>query len=125
MQRKRPKYLNLLRIKQPLPAVVSFLHRVSGALLFFPGIPLLLCGLDTALSSSEDYARVQSLLAGPLLKVALTLSMWFFLHHFCAGIRFLALDLHYGSTLEQARTSSKAVLAAGVILTLLFSALMW
>ena len=69
-------------------------------------------------------ARVQSLLAGPLLKVALTLSMWFFLHHFCAGT-VSCLDLHYGSTLEQARTSSKAVLAAGVILTLLFSALMW
>ena len=77
------------------------------------------------LNSSEDYARFQSLLASPLLKVALTLSLWFFLHHFCAGIRFLALDLHYGSTLEQARSSSKTVLAAGFILTLLISALMW
>lgn len=125
MQRKRPKYLDLMEIRQPLPAVVSFLHRVSGALLFFPGIPLLLCSLDMILNSPEDHARFQSLLASPPLKVVLTLSLWFFLHHFCAGIRFLALDLHIGSTLEQARSSSKIVLAAGIILTLLISVLMW
>ncbi len=125
MQRKRPKYLDLMEIKQPLPAVVSLLHRVSGALLFFPGIPLLLCSLDMILNSQEDHARFQSLLAIPLIKVVLTLSLWFFLHHFCAGIRFLALDLHYGSTLEQARSSSKIVLAAGIILTLLISVLLW
>jgi succinate dehydrogenase / fumarate reductase cytochrome b subunit len=125
LQRKRPKYLDLMEIRQPLPAVVSFLHRVSGALLFFPGIPLLLCSLDMILNSPEDHARFQSLLASPPLKVVLTLSLWFFLHHFCAGIRFLALDLHYGSTLEQARSSSKIVLAAGIILTLLISVLMW
>lgn len=125
MQRKRPKYLDLMKIKQPLPAVVSFLHRVSGALLFFPGIPLLLCSLDMILNSQEDHARFQSLLAIPLIKVVLTLSLWFFLHHFFAGIRFLALDLHYGSTLEQARSSSKMVLAAGIILTLLISVLLW
>jgi succinate dehydrogenase / fumarate reductase, cytochrome b subunit len=125
LQRKRPKYLDLMEIKQPLPAVVSLLHRVSGALLFFPGIPLLLCSLDMILNSQEDHARFQSLLAIPLIKVVLTLSLWFFLHHFCAGIRFLALDLHYGSTLEQARSSSKMVLAAGIILTLLISVLLW
>ncbi|MEE8327465.1 MAG: succinate dehydrogenase, cytochrome b556 subunit, partial [Nitrosomonadaceae bacterium] len=42
MYRKRPKYLNLMEIKLPLPAVISILHRVSGVLLFFPGIPVLL-----------------------------------------------------------------------------------
>lgn len=125
MQKKRPKYLDLMEIRQPLPAVISLLHRVSGALLFFPGIPLLLCSLDMMLSSPQGYAQFQSLLTSPLLKGVLALSLWFFLHHFCAGIRFLALDLHYGNTLEQARLSSKAVLAAGIILTLLISVLMW
>ncbi|MDQ3185164.1 MAG: succinate dehydrogenase, cytochrome b556 subunit [Pseudomonadota bacterium] len=114
-----------MEINQPLPAVISLLHRVSGALLFFPGIPLLLCSLDMILNSPQGYAQFQSLLTNPLLKGALTLSSWFFLHHFCAGIRFIALDLHYGGTLEQARSSSKVVLAAGVILTLLISVLMW
>jgi succinate dehydrogenase / fumarate reductase cytochrome b subunit len=125
VQSNRPKYLNLLEIRQPLPAVVSFLHRVSGALLFFPGIPLLLCGLDIALNSSQDYARLQSFLDDPLAKGFLTLLLWAFLHHFFAGIRFLALDLGYGGALGQARASSKTVLAAGILFTLLISIRLW
>lgn len=125
LQRTRPKFLNLMEIRQPLPAVISFLHRVSGVLLFFPGIPLLLCGLEMTLSSPQDYAQFQSLVASPLSKTALTLLLWFFLHHLCAGIRFLALDLHYGGALAQARLTSRVVLAAGIILTLLVSLLIW
>jgi succinate dehydrogenase / fumarate reductase cytochrome b subunit len=125
MQSNRPKYLNLLEIRQPLPAVVSLLHRVSGALLFFPGIPLLLCGLDMALNSSQDYVRLQSFLDNPLVKGFLTLLLWAFLHHFFAGIRFLALDLGYGGALGKARASSKTVLAAGILFTLLISIRLW
>ncbi|ABB74166.1 succinate dehydrogenase subunit C [Nitrosospira multiformis ATCC 25196] len=125
MPKKRPKYLDLLKIRQPLPAVISILHRISGALLFFPGIPLVLCGLDMALGSSEDYARLQSFLNNPMAKFGLILALWFFLHHFCAGIRYLALDLHYGVKLEQARLSSKVVVGAGIVLTLLTGAVIW
>jgi succinate dehydrogenase / fumarate reductase cytochrome b subunit len=125
MQSDRPKYLNLLEIRQPLPAVVSLLHRVSGALLFFPGIPFLLCGLDMTLNSPQDYARLQSFLDNYLVKGLLTLLLWSFLHHFFAGIRFLALDLGYGGALGRARASSKIVLAAGILLTLLISTRIW
>jgi succinate dehydrogenase / fumarate reductase cytochrome b subunit len=125
MQSDRPKYLNLLEIRQPLPAVVSLLHRVSGALLFFPGIPFLLCGLDMTLNSPQDYARLQSFLDNYLVKGLLTLLLWSFLHHFFAGIRFLALDLGYGGALGRARASSKIVLAAGILFTLLISTRIW
>jgi succinate dehydrogenase / fumarate reductase cytochrome b subunit len=60
-----------------------------------------------------------------LLKGLLTLLLWFFLHHFFAGIRFLALDLGYGGALGQARASSKVVLAAGILFTLLISIRIW
>ncbi|HJT51473.1 MAG TPA: succinate dehydrogenase, cytochrome b556 subunit [Nitrosospira sp.] len=125
MQKKRPKYLDLLRIRQPLPAVISILHRISGAALFFPGIPLVLCGIDIALNSPQGYEQLRSLLDYPLIKMVLILSLWFFMHHFCAGIRYLAMDLHYGVKLEQARLSSKAVLIAGLVLTLLAGGLIW
>ena len=125
MQRKRPKHLNLIEIKQPLPAVVSILHRISGVLLFFPGIPVLLCGLQMVLGSPQGYAEFQSFLVNPLVKGASMLGLWFFLHHFCAGIRHLMLDLHYGVALEQARMSSKLVLVMGVALTLLIGAAIW
>ena len=75
LQKKRPKHLNLIEIKQPLPAVVSILHRVSGVLLFFPGIPILLCGLQMTLGSPQSYAEFQSFLANPLAKGASMLLM--------------------------------------------------
>jgi succinate dehydrogenase / fumarate reductase, cytochrome b subunit len=124
LKKTRPKFLHLLQIRQPLPAVISLMHRISGGLLFFPGIPMLLWSLDTLLNSPYGYERIQSMLSRPLLKVFLLFSLWLFLHHFLAGVRLLALDLHYGSTLEQARASSKLVLAGGILLALL-PVLLW
>lgn len=122
---KRPKHLNLFKIKQPLPAVVSILHRISGALLFFPGIPLVLCGLQLLLQSPESFEVLMGYLQIPAIKSLLLLSLWFLLHHVCAGIRHLLLDLHIGVALPQARTSSKLVLAAGFLLTVLAGVLLW
>ena len=125
LQNKRPKHLNLLKIKQPLPAVVSILHRISGALLFFPGIPLILYSLQMLLQSQQGFEALQDCLRDPVIKVVLLLSIWFFLHHLCAGIRHLILDLHIGVTLPQARASSKLVLFAGITLTVLVGMVLW
>lgn len=125
LQRKRPKHLNLFKIKQPLPAQVSILHRISGVLLFFPGIPLLLYSVQMLLESPESFAKMQLVFNGTLVKCALLLSLWFFLHHFLAGIRYLMLDLHYGISLEQARLSSKLVMIIGATLTVLAGILIW
>jgi succinate dehydrogenase / fumarate reductase, cytochrome b subunit len=108
-----------------MPAVVSLLHRISGAILYFPGIPALLWVLEMVLSSPEKYAQLQSILISPWTKIGLLLSLWFFVHHFCAGIRFLALDLHYGIELQQARLTSKIVLVAGIAITLLIGISIW
>jgi succinate dehydrogenase / fumarate reductase cytochrome b subunit len=47
------------------------------------------------------------------------------MHHFCAGIRYLALDLHYGTSLQQARLNSKIILIMGFVLTALVGAFLW
>ena len=125
MQKKRPKHLNLIKIRLPLPGVISILHRVSGMLLFFPGIPTLLYGLQLALGSPQSHEELKTLLLSPLVKIALMIPLWFFLHHFCAGIRYLALDLHIGIALPQARRSSVLVLVAGILLTLLIGVKIW
>lgn len=125
LQNKRPKHLNLLKIKQPLPAVVSILHRISGALLFFPGIPLVLYSLQMLLQSPQGFEVLQDCLNDSVIKILLLLPIWFFLHHLCAGIRHLALDLHIGVMLPQARTSSKFVLLAGILLTVLAGLMLW
>jgi succinate dehydrogenase / fumarate reductase, cytochrome b subunit len=125
LEKRRPKYLNLLQIKQPLPAIVSILHRISGVLLFFPGIPLLLYGFQMTLQSPESFAYLQSIITHPFSKLLLILTGWLFLHHLCAGIRHLALDLHYGLQLKHARLSSKLVLVTGLILTALMGVWLW
>lgn len=122
---RRPKHLNLFKIKQPLPAVVSILHRISGALLFFPGIPLVLCGMQLLLQSPESYEILIGYWQMPVIKGLLLLSLWFFLHHLCAGIRHVLLDLHIGVALPQARMGGIVVLITGFSLTVLAGVLLW
>ena len=124
MNKQRPKHLALHQIKLPLPGIVSILHRVSGLLLFF-ALPLLLLMLQYSLSSIETYTQLIGLLNHPLAKIMLIGLLWAFLHHFCAGLRYLAIDLHLVRDLARARTSSKAVLLVSLSLTVLAGVKLW
>jgi len=121
----RPVYLDLLRIRMPMPSVVSFLHRVTGALLLVFGIPLLLAGVGASLASPESYAELRQTLAHPLAKLVLIIAAWAFLHHLCAGIRHLLLDLHVGVELAPARRSSVIVFVVSLVLTLIVGVKLW
>jgi succinate dehydrogenase / fumarate reductase cytochrome b subunit len=126
----RPKYLSLpailFQIRLPLPGWVSILHRISGALLVFPFTAWLLYLLDASLASEQGFARVKDYyLQLPMVKAAALLFIWALCHHFCAGIRYLLLDVHIGIDLPAARYSSAAVIVAGLLLTALFGARLW
>ena len=118
MNKKRPKHLALHTISLPLPGLVSIFHRVSGILLFL-ALPLLLWMLQASLRSIVTYTQLLDVLKLPLSKVLLLGLAWAFLHHFLAGIRYLALDFHLGSSLAQARFSSKLVFGSSLLLTVL------
>jgi succinate dehydrogenase / fumarate reductase cytochrome b subunit len=120
----RPKHLNLLLIQLPLPGFVSILHRVSGALLFL-ALPLLLWLLQQSLRSIETFTRASEWLQYGLVKLALVGLLWGFLHHLCAGIRYLLIDAHLISGLAQARASSWLVLIGSLSLTLIFGVMLW
>ena len=124
MSQKRPKHLDLTKIRLPLPALVSILHRVSGAVLFL-FIWLFLYGLERSLASPQDFAALRSMFAHPLVKLLLLGLLWAYLHHLCAGIRHLAMDVHYGTELAAARASSWAVLAVSIALTLAAGVMLW
>ncbi|MCC6069276.1 succinate dehydrogenase, cytochrome b556 subunit [Ferrovum sp. PN-J185] len=125
MTKKRPKNLDLTTIKLPVPGIVSILHRVSGALLFLIGVPLLLITLQSVLGNPSDFQIIQTLYDNFLIKLVLIMILWSFLHHFCAGIRYLLLDMHIGIELAGARLSSMVVLAVSIILTVLFGVKLW
>lgn len=124
MARPRPKYLDLFRIRLPLPALVSFLHRVSGALLFL-FFPLMLWLWQQSLATQQSFDRFSAVVAMPLLKLVLIGLLWGYLHHLCAGIRHLALDMNVGTDLPAARASSVVVLAVSIALTLAIGAALW
>ena len=125
MVKQRPVYLNLVRIRLPLPGIVSILHRASGALLFLVGIPALLAGVSWSLSSPDAYAQLRAAFAHPLAKLVLIGFVWAYLHHFCAGIRYLLLDVHQGIELVPARRSSAVVIAVSLALTLIAGVRLW
>lgn len=114
----RPVYLDLWRIRLPLPGWVSILHRVSGALLF-AALPLGVWALSVSLSGEAGFQRVARGMTHPLTKLLLLILIWAFAHHFFAGLRHLALDLHWGEALRPARRTSLAVLLATAFVTLL------
>jgi succinate dehydrogenase / fumarate reductase cytochrome b subunit len=105
---------------------VSILHRISGALLFFPFTAWVLYLLDASLRSEQGFETVRShYLRLPLVKLGMLLFIWAFCHHFCAGIRYLFLDLDKGVDLRTARITSWIVIAAGLALTAVFGGRLW
>lgn len=124
MNKNRPKHLALHQIRLPLSGFVSILHRISGLLLFL-ALPILLLLLQYSLLSIETYTELMHLLSHPLVKIILLGLLWAFLHHFFAGLRYLAIDFHYVQNLAQARNSSKFVLLAGLVATILLGARLW
>jgi succinate dehydrogenase / fumarate reductase cytochrome b subunit len=124
MQNTRPKFLELHRIRQPLPAVASILHRISGVGMFI-FLPLLLWLLDRSLHSQSSFSHFLSVISNPLVKLVLIGLIWAFLHHLCAGIRHLALDFHRGVDLPKARASTKLVFIVSLALTALIGVKLW
>ena len=112
----RPKNLDLTSIRLPLPGFVSILHRISGAGLFLM-LPVLLWLFQSSVTSGESFDTFKAFVANPVAKLLLLGLIWAYLHHFCAGLRFLALDFHLGLDLETARTTSKLVLGVSLIAT--------
>ena len=122
--KKRPVWYNLSPANLPAPGLVSIFHRISGMLLVF-GLLWLLYLLDLSLKSTTDFQHVKDYLGHPIAKLAMLVMVWSFLHHLCAGIRFLLLDIHIGVKLGNARRSSFAVFAISLILTVLLGAKLW
>ncbi|TXI43493.1 succinate dehydrogenase, cytochrome b556 subunit [Methylophilus sp.] len=108
-KKQRPKNLDLFTIRLPVNAVVSILHRASGVVLFLIQ-PLLLWALYLSLSSAQGYASVAAQCQQWPVKLLITVLAGAFFHHFYAGIRHLAMDVHWMTTLQKARFSSRVVL---------------
>ena len=120
----RPKNLNLFTIKLPINAVVSILHRVSGIGLFL-SIPLILWNLQSLMHSEASYAALTFWLNTWFVKLVLIGLAWALFHHFFAGIRHLLQDIHWMTSLNNARLSSRILLWLVGISTVIFAWFVW
>ena len=124
VRKQRPKHLALNQIRLPLPGIVSILHRISGVGIFLL-LPFLLFLLDRSLGSPETFETFAAVVDNWFVKLLLLGLLWAYMHHFCAGIRFLLLDMHMGVDLESARKSSKIVLGVSIALTVIIGVKLW
>ena len=120
----RPKFLDLTKIRLPVPGLVSILHRISGAALFlFAGVLLYL--FQESLTSPETYVRFRDVADHWLAKLFMTGMLWAFLHHFFAGLRYLLLDVDVGSELRTTRAMSWGVMGISLALTAVLGVCIW
>jgi succinate dehydrogenase cytochrome b subunit len=114
---KRPVYLNLFRLHLPLMGWVSFLHRVTGVLLFL-ALPICLYLLQLSLSGQNGYQVASAILGRPLARLVTWLTVASLATHTLGGLRHLAMDLQFGVERNLGRLSARLVLLAGLIITL-------
>jgi succinate dehydrogenase / fumarate reductase cytochrome b subunit len=114
MTDQRPVYLNLIKIRLPLPGIISFAHRITGVVLFL-SLPFAVYLLDLSIESEQSFAKVQQILNQPVMLFVQILLLWSLAHHFFAGIRFLLIDAEIGVEKSQARLASWLVLLAEAI----------
>ncbi len=113
-KQSRPAFLNLFQIKMPIMAIMSILHRASGALLVL-AIPYISYLFALSLESEQGYLHVQEHLSSYLVKIIMLLLGWGVLHHLLSGIRFLFLDFDMGVDKVNGRLT--ALLATAVAAT--------
>ena len=95
----RPKNLNLFKIRMPVTAVVSILHRVSGIVLFL-SIPYVVWLLSQSITSQAGFNYVLNVFSSNYGKLINIILLWAIVHHIFAGIRFLLLDIDFAINRE-------------------------
>lgn len=122
-KKSRPVYLNLFQIKMPIMAIMSILHRASGALLVL-AIPYIAYLLSQSLASEQGFLQVQQHLSGFIVRFLLLILGWSILHHLLSGIRFLFIDFDIGVDKINGRLTAWMVTIIAAAVAMLVGAIM-
>lgn len=119
----KPKNLNLFTIQQPVPAIVSILHRIAGFLLVLC-IPIGMWALQFSLTEKGFNALHQWLKVGyiKLIVIAIAIPYCF---HLLAGIRHLFADIHIGDTLPAGKVTAISTFIGFILLVILAGIWLW
>ncbi len=123
MKNNRPINLPLSQViavnsKSPI-AMASILHRISGIVLFLL-VPVMLCVLQTSLSSPEGFENVFN-------NVALRFVAWIFVaataYHFVMGVKHLLADLGMNEEFNSGKTA--AIVSFVIAAILIVASFVW
>ena len=119
-KQKRPKFLNLLKIRMPIGAIVSIGHRFSGVILFML-IPFLIYILEISLKTEQGFQQVAEFFTRTDVRTVMIVVIWMFAHHLINGVRLLLLDLDIGITRSASRFNSWLVILMGLLVMAFFA----
>ena len=97
--------------------VMSILHRLTGAALYF-GTLLLAAWLISAAIGEREFAMVSALFAHPIGKLVLLGYTWALCHHMLGGMRHLIWDTGRGFEIWQVNLLSWLTIIGSLALTL-------
>jgi succinate dehydrogenase / fumarate reductase cytochrome b subunit len=116
-QRPRPLSPHLQIYRLTLTMVMSIVHRITGAALYF-GTLLLAWWLIAAASGPNAYANFEWFMGSLIGRLILLGYTWALLHHMLGGIRHLIWDTIHGFEPAERELLTLATLVSSVTLTL-------
>ncbi|MEY4641523.1 MAG: succinate dehydrogenase, cytochrome b556 subunit [Pseudomonadota bacterium] len=122
MKNKRPVNLDLRTIHQPIAALASITHRVSGVIVFL-GIAGLLYLLDRSLASEEGFKALVEL--GAFARFLWWGVLSALAYHSVAGVRHLLLDFGFGESREGGPRTATITIVVSVVLIVLLGVWIW
>ncbi|MGE0750638.1 MAG: succinate dehydrogenase, cytochrome b556 subunit [Variibacter sp.] len=118
MSDSRPLSPHLSIYRPMLTMMMSIVHRITGAGLYF-AVVLLVWWLLAAAAGPNAYATFQAAAGSWIGKLVLLLTTWALLHHALGGIRHLIWDLGYGFGPAEREWLARATLIGSIGLTII------
>jgi len=115
---ERPLSPHLQIYRPMLTMMMSIVHRITGAALYF-GTVLLVWWLLAAAAGPNAYTTFQDFIGSIIGRVILFGYTWALIHHALGGIRHLIWDLGYGFGPSEREWLARATLFGSIVLTLL------
>jgi len=122
--KQRPVNLDLLTIKQPPPAIVSIMHRISGVVIAVL-LPFMVCGLSCSLQSPESFLKIKQCLES----FGTRFFIWVFLSalafHVIAGLRHLLMDAGFAETASAGKKTAYIALVFAFVVIVSLGICLW
>ena len=117
------RLIDAVKYRLPVAALVSILHRVSGAIMFVL-LPFVIWLFDVSVTSEITYERFTSAFIAGIgfapawfVKLVVLALIWGYLHHFIAGVRHLWMDMTHSVTKAHGKNSAVVTLVLSLTLT--------